>query len=169
MGGVPSFNCTTQFGVTNKLAAGAITKDTEQHCLQYGPLRDTPYCWLPLGHWVIDHKSLDVVIQSISYPSTSLSIKPISINSNLQVMLYGTTTKDLEKSKMIIHQHSHCIARLVRLDLSLIKTWLLSNHLCLPSILKDLPVVVGPWSYQAQRWDCVAVFKALIFTLFKWM
>lgn len=78
----------------------AINKDLEWHCLQYGPLRDSPYCWLPLGHWVIDHNSLDVVIQSISYPSTCLSINPISNNSNLQVIaLYGTTSKALEKSK----------------------------------------------------------------------
>jgi len=68
-------DCTTQLGVTIKLAEGAlnrtvhvIDKDVKQCQSKYQPLRNATRHWSPLGHQTIDHKSLSVTIQPVPYP-----------------------------------------------------------------------------------------------------
>ncbi|TRZ08585.1 hypothetical protein HGM15179_018521 [Zosterops borbonicus] len=88
MDGIPSFccvTCTAQLQVTCKLDEGAlnptvyvIDEDIEQHWSQDRALRDTTHHQPPPGYRTIDHNSLAVSIQPITFLLKSPLFKPMS-------------------------------------------------------------------------------------------
>lgn len=69
-----------------------INKDNEWWPSQNILLRKTT-CRFPFGHWTIDCNSLDVTIQTISYPSNSSSLKPNKSKARIR-----GTARALQKS-----------------------------------------------------------------------